>query len=110
MEDLIANEHHRVAICLGTSPTGSDGDKARIAFDKAQKNFTELYTIKADKGKDGVWPDSIPLATNMFAGAQIQWRPPSAANIRQPHGVIFSVSNTGHIYVSQSINGDPFKS
>jgi hypothetical protein len=42
-------------INIGTSPNDGTGDQFRVAFDKCNDNFTELYTTGAGTTTEGVW-------------------------------------------------------
>jgi len=42
-------------INIGATPGDNTGDQARLAFDKCNQNFTELYTKGAGTSTEGIW-------------------------------------------------------
>lgn len=71
------------------------GDPAKIAFEKTNANFGELYTGKVDIGLNGSWPSHIPVSTNVYASPRvIQYYVDGTANSPSGYGVIAGWSNT----------------
>lgn len=120
-----------------TTPNGAYiGDPAKVAFNKTNANFLELYdgmAGKVSKGANGTWPDTIPSAYNLWEnprviqafgsgvantpttfGVAISWAnvaPDASGNFTKANGrwinqIAFGTNND--VYFGQSINGNQF--